>query len=787
MTNTQWRKIAGDFRLHRFQITVIGLVLALGTAGVVAALNARTVLEREIAASYAGAKSPDLALWFDRVDDALMESIRRMPGVAAAEARRVTALRVEGKAGGWIPTRLLVRADFTHQQTGLVHLHRGEWPATDRGLWIEQASLPLLGVQPGESLRVRTPGGGTASIPIAGVVHDTAVAPSTQERIIYAYATPAVAVAMGQDPALDVVVVLMDDRDSGVAEMADSLREDLTKAGHAPRRVEALPSGHPHAALMNAMLRVLGVLAVMAFTCSAALAAFAVSLWMKRELRQVGIMKTIGARASHIAGQYLALVAPLVLVATALALPLGTWAGRALIRYYEASLNIDVADYGVAPRRLILEWLVALGIPLVAMALPILRAARLTAREAITDPGITAQAAPRPLTARLIQAPGNRQWTFALRNSFRRPWRLAVTLLALSAGGALLLTSCNLYVSLMSVVDRSLAEQGHDLEVVLPRPVAAARLEALARALPEVETAEAWRRSGVGLVMADDEAVLGREPRRFLLTGYPAATRLLKMPAREGRWPTPGEAGAVVITRFVQNQVRGLRVGSEVTLQFHERRTRVRVVGLVDEIVTPMIYASFPVYESIMGPDNGLTSHLLIKTAQPEAAVVALDDALLKAKIEVGALQTRADRREVLDEHFYVVTAVANLAALAVALVGGICLAAFACLNALERSREIGVIRTLGATRRTVIALFLAESGATAGLSGLLAIVISIFATRALNAMTARTLLQVEVPLVISGQGLLELAAGGVVVALAVWGAVSWMLRATVRDALAYE
>ena len=785
--NTQWHKVTGDFRQHRSQITVIGLVLALGTAGVVAALNARTVLQREIAASYAGAKSPDLALWFDQVDDSLVASIRRLPGVAAAEARRITAMRVEGKTGGWIPTRLLVRPDFAHQQTGLVHRHHDEWPAADRGLWIEQASLPLLGVQPDGSLRVRTPGGGTVSIPIAGVVHDTAVAPSTQERIIYAYATPAVAAAMGQNPALDQVVVLMDDRNSGVAEMADTLREDLTQAGRAPRRVEGLPSGHPHAALMDAMLRVLGVLAVMAFTCSAALAAFVVSLWMKRELRQVGIMKTIGARTHHIAGQYLALVAPLVLAATALALPLGAWAGHALIRYYESNLNIDVANSGAAPRLLVLEWLVAAGIPLVAMASPILRAARLTAREAISDPGITAQAAPRPLAARLIQAPGNRPWTFALRNSFRRPWRLAVTLLALSAGGALLLTSCNLYVSLMSVVDRSLAEQGHDLEVVLPRPVTASRLETLARALPEVETAEAWRRSGVGLVTAADAEILGSEPRRFLLTGYPVATQLLKMPAREGRWPKAGETGVVVITRFVQNQVRGLKVGSEVTLQFHERRTKVRVVGMVDEIVTPMIYAGFPVYEAITGPDDGLSSQLRVKTAQPEAAVAALDSALLNAGIEVGALQTRADRREVLDEHFYVVTAVANIAALAVALVGGICLAAFACLSALERSREIGVIRTLGATRHTVVALFLAESGATAGLGGLLAFVISIFATRGLNAMTSRRLLQVEVPLVISGQGLLELAGGGVVVALAVWGAVRWMLRTTVRDALAYE
>src|SRR5882757_315981 len=131
--NTQWRKITGDFRQHRGQIGLIGLVLMLGTAGVVAALNARAILEREIAASYAGAKSPDLALAFDRVDDALLAQVRAHPGVAAVDARHVASTRVEGPGGTWIPTRLLIVRDFADQRTGLVHQHGGAWPANQAG------------------------------------------------------------------------------------------------------------------------------------------------------------------------------------------------------------------------------------------------------------------------------------------------------------------------------------------------------------------------------------------------------------------------------------------------------------------------------------------------------------------------------------------------------------------------------------------------------------------------------------------------------------------------------
>ena len=93
---TQWRKIAGDFRQQRLQLCLIGLVLALGAAGVVAALNARAILQREVAHSYRSANSPDVILWFDKVEPGLLDKVRAQPGVAAVDARRIAYTRVAG-------------------------------------------------------------------------------------------------------------------------------------------------------------------------------------------------------------------------------------------------------------------------------------------------------------------------------------------------------------------------------------------------------------------------------------------------------------------------------------------------------------------------------------------------------------------------------------------------------------------------------------------------------------------------------------------------------------------
>jgi putative ABC transport system permease protein len=792
--NTRWRKIAGDFRQHRVQIAFVLLVLAGGATAVVAAMNAHAVLRREIDTSYRGSRSPDLAFWLEQAEPRLLELVRAQPGVAAADARRVVHAKVLGQRDGdWLPMQLVVVSDFAQQHAGVVHQHgRAHWPAGDAGLLIEQSSLPLLA--PGAPLRVRLPGGGEVSVPVAGAVHDTAVAPGYMERLVYAYGTPAVVAQLGLEPTLDRLVVIAGDR-ARVHELRSAIEAVLAANGAEPLRAEVLRNVHPHASLMSMLLALLRGFAVMGFVCSAALAVFVLSLWMKRETRQVGIMKAIGARTHQLALQYLALVGPLVLLATSIALIAGTAVGDWLIDDIARDQNIDIGSAGVPRELLLVEILCIIGIPLVAMALPIVRAARMSARAAMQDPGITAPAS-RSRLARFIKLPGDQRWTFALRNTVRRKGRLAVTVTGLALGGALLLTAVNHYRSLMGAIDAVMDDRGHDLQVVLQQPMGPAALEALARDIPGVAVAEAWRRDSVEIVPAvAGPAAHGPSSRAgahegvtVLLSGYPIATRLPHRTIQEGRWPAPGEAG-VVVTRPLQRRVHGVSVGAEITLQHHGQRTTVRVVGLVDEISTQAVYVEAPAFEAITGTRE-LATELRVRARardRLEAVVEAVDEVLLEQRLAAGPIITRRGVRESYDEHFRGVVALCIIVAVAAALVGAICLVAFACLGVLERAREIGVIRTLGATPRDVMRMFLAESGITAGASLAIGVGIALPASIAFNDFTSGFALLIPIPLVFSWGALAAVCAGVPVVMLAVWLAISRMLRISVRDILAYE
>ncbi len=789
-----WRKILGDARMYRAQIGAIAMVLVLGAAGVVACMNAQAVLKREIAASFAAAAVPDIALWFDKVELDVMQAVAARDGVAKVDSRRIFYTRVAANDGTWLPMRVTVMRDFLTMRLGVIHLDRGTWPADDGTILIEQSGQTLLNMT--APLSIRTPMGDIATLPVGGLVHDPAIAPSTQERLIYAYITQATAARIGQSPNLDQLLVKMDYRASAgdAHELGNRLLAELGRQGTPALRMEVLPIEHPHALLMTAMLRVLGVLSMIAFTSSAALAGYMVAAWMRHETRQVGIMKTLGARTHQIAAQYFAMVGPLVLLTVALALPLGILAGRALIAYYAVSLNIDIADVSPPPSLLALEMALALAIPLLAMFFPIARAARMTAYAAIHDTGIASPPRANRLAARLIQFPGRVRWTFALRNSFRRPWRLLATLLGLAMGGALLQMTHSNYESFMGVIDTSLDNQGHDIDVAMLRPSPAAEIEAIARRVPEVDIAEAWRRVGVGFsalnatAASKAEKPTSEQNRRLALTAFPASTQLFHLPIARGRMPQTGSRDEVLVTRAAMDQFSELQPDREIELQYRERTYRVKIVGVVEQIAVPSLYTGFNTFEAATAlGDASSIVRLRAKLGQIESAVVALDRAFLEARQIPSQIISRAMVRDSLEEHFKVVGDVIRMVALAAALVGAIILAATTSLNVFERLREIGILRTLGATPGGIRALFMAESGATIALAVMLAVAIAIPLTLAmLNAAETR-LLHVAVPLKFSWIGFMILCGGAANVLLVVWLALRHALKRSVRETLAYE
>lgn len=485
--NPRWRKISGDLREHPAQAFLVGIAILVSTAAIMTALGAEAILTREVDASFRAGRPAAVVIWLDHVDDALVAAARTQPGVTDAEARRLVRARAEVAPGDWRTLLIFGIRDFRDLRVSVFRSESGAWPPPDGAALVERSALPVLQTPPGTTLQLRVPGGTRVTLPIAGVVHDPGLAPGWQDNAGYLYVSPATLAQLGQGDTLDELrlTIAPDAGRDTAAIVAANMTSWLAAQGRQVERVEVPVLAHPHADHMQTLLLLLKIFSALALVLCGALVANMMTGLLARQVCQIGMMKAIGGTSRQVAGIYVGLIGIIVTVSVALGLPLGLLIARAFSAFTVEQLNLEVSSWLIPVSTLVLVIFLSAGWPLLVAVVPIFSATRMTARAAISHIGLTPPT--RVRQGWLVQRiGGDRTTTLALRNTFRRPGRLALSLGALAVGGAMLMTAVNVYTGLLAAVDRTLDARGDDIDVRLLGPAPAPELVALTASIPGV-------------------------------------------------------------------------------------------------------------------------------------------------------------------------------------------------------------------------------------------------------------------------------------------------------------
>jgi putative ABC transport system permease protein len=240
----------------------------------------------------------------------------------------------------------------------------------------------------------------------------------------------------------------------------------------------------------------------------------------------------------------------------------------------------------------------------------------------------------------------------------------------------------------------------------------------------------------------------------------------------------------------------GIGVGSPLVLEIGEKEYTWTVVGVAQVLGGPPnqvpVYVNYPYFARLTGDVNRASSlQLQLDPAsglsQDEAATI-LNERLEAGGFQVASTFTIAALRRFTGIFFDIVVYLLLAMGVLIAAVGALGLAGVMSTNVLERTREIGVMRAVGATGRAVRGIVIGEGALIGVLSWLIGLVLAIPISRLLSNAVGIGFLRTPLSYEFSVQGAL-IWLGAVLIlsaAASLWPARN-ASRLSVREVLAYE
>ncbi len=761
MLSARWAKIINDLWRNKLRTVLIVLSIAVGLFAVGTIVSTQAILSTEMARSYAAINpSHGIITTLEPFDRDFVQTVANMKQVAAVGARRTIEVRAKIGEGEWVPLRLFAVEDFDNMIVDTVRPVSGEWPPAERNLLVERSTLPLMNAAVGDTIHIEMPNEQQRDLQLTGITHDMVQLPSHFDGTPYGYIHMDTVTWLGEPYGLNELHIVAADPNAGclrghapspegghgtgdadiscattdedvARQVINEVKTKAEKSGLTiPITLAAQPGQVPLDDVFQAIVVLMGTLGVLSLFLSAFLIINTVSALLAQQKRQIGVMKALGAGSHQLLGMYLLMVMVYGVLALLLAVPLSVAGAQGLSSYLASLFNLDLGTVPVSVTAVMLQIAIGLLVPVLASLYPFLSSLRLSAAAAMRDLGTAGTSKELSWFDRLLSGANlwfarrvlARPWLLSLRNTFRSKGRLAMTLITLTLAGAIFMSVFSVQAALENTLDSILGWWQFDAMVLLTRPYRTKQLAQTAASIEGVKATEGWLQ-----FPAYRERLDGTESDTIMLFAFPPDSELTPPPkVFEGRSLHPDDENTIILNTITLRDEPDVQLGDEIVLKIDGRKRPFTVVGFSMGILVPMAYAPYQAVSHISG-DPGLVTTALVALdkhdkASIDATVAELETHFKQSGIRVNSMQTIVEERAELESSFNIIISLLLFMAGLLALVGGLGLMGTMSINVLERTREIGVLRAIGAPNQGVAAVFIREGIAIGLLSWLLAL-----------------------------------------------------------------
>ena len=807
----RWRKVLHDLWDNKARTLLVVFSIAVGVFSIGVISGAYQIISNDMSASYAANNPANIELRMDDYNDDVLTSIRNSHGVVQAEGRRVVNFRVHTQGSDqWVSLGVVAVDSFSKNKVNLLVPVLGAVTASKDEVLLEKDALKKLNVKVGEKLTFELPDGTLKELKLVGIVQDVSTGAGDFLAPPFAYIAMKTLPTLHQPELFNrayITVAKGQDDISYIRGVGTDVKDKLEKNGTTVSRTRFSETHkHPLADTVNAILGILMALGILIVFLSSSLIANTLSALLSQHLRHIGVIKLVGGRNRQVFVMYLALIMSFGVLALLIAVPLGGQGAYGLALFVANKLRFNLLGYRIVPMAFVIQIAVGLLVPLVAGLVPVINGSRITVLRALSGdlagdenkPHTSHQdrvpwfdhmliRATRILAARGIHFP--RPFIISLRNTFRRRGRLILTLFTLTMGGAIFIAVFNVRVTLHDYVGAIGSYFRADVTLDFDKAYRLSEVEQYSLQVDGVKRVEGWQGLSTELLYPD-----GSVAENVNILAPPAESQLVNPLMAEGRWIRKDDVRKLAISEAALAYYPGLKPGDHLLLKVKGRNESWEVVGIFKFVGREGIlaYAPYEYISQISDLANRSFSFRIV-TAQHDRAyqdmmAVRLDHFFRDQGFKVRNAESGLASLDTASESLDTLVIFLLIMAILTAIVGAMGLTGTMGMNVLERTREIGIMRAIGADDRAVMRTVIAEGFVIGFISFVLAIFLSIPFTYVLSDIVSTAVFQTPIKVVFTFLGYAIWF--GLVLLLSVIGSIlpaRSAARLTIREVLAYE
>lgn len=795
MLRPRWRKVLADLWGNKVRTLLVVASIAVGVFAIGVIAGTYAIIDRDMASSYASTNPAHVVLITDPFDPGFVDAVRRMDSVAEAEGRRHLELQLRLGPDDWDTITLVAIPDYDELRIHQHGLIEGIPVPADRQVVLEHKSLSNLAAAVGDALEVELPDGTLRSLPIVGAVQDQSEVYGSILGDLQGFITYDTLEWLQQPLVLNrlyITVAQSESDEAHIRQVAAEITDRIERTGRQVYRTSvSVGQEHPLASIIEALLAVLIILGILVVFLSGSLIANTMSALLNQHLRQIGVMKLVGGRRGQIVTMYVVLIVAFGIIALVAAVPLGIWGAYELSGFVAGIINFELGGFRIVPLAIAFQAGIALLVPPIAGLMPVVKGSRTTVQKALSSTGLDSQRGRKGWIDHSLSSLRrvSRPLLISIRNTFRRKRRLALTLSTLTLGGAVFIAVFSSQVALDAKTEQLAKYFGADVNLGFARSYRIEEVMREAYTVDGIESIEVWLSTGGEIDRGDGSPADG-----VAIIAPPADSELVDPTLLEGRWLDPEDQNAITVNEAFWDEYPELQVGDTLKLEVAGKKDDWVVVGIfqysgMDDLVA---YANYDYLARQLNTSNHSSTYRIVTADHSletqERVSTQLNKHFRERGFRVDKVEAGKAFADSISEVLGILTTVLLVMALLTALVGSIGLTGTMSMNVMERTREIGVMRAVGAHNQIVSKLVIVEGLLIGLISYVLGAALSFPITYLLSNVISVAIFSSPAQFAFSPQGFAVWL--GVVALLSV--AASLLparnaTRLTIREVLAYE